>query len=1266
MSSPDTRFAGTSRFELVRVLGEGGMGVVYEAVDRERDGRVALKTIRLPTADGLARFKKEFRALQDLQHRNLVRLDELLEHHGTWFFTMELVDGVDFLAHVRPGDPPRSRPSPGEPASSPPGIPGTASVDTRTVQVVRAPSAPPVAGMVAPIVRAPRGFDEARLRRGLHQLALALSVIHDASKVHRDVKPGNILVTRDGRVVLLDFGLVTDAYLVDRDPRAIGTLSFMAPEQIGGGAVGPAADWYAVGVTLYQALTGRRPYLGSAEEILELKQHVDPLPPHELADGVPADLERLCLDLVARDPARRPTGAEIVHRLGASGERGDRARRLSGGAAFVGRDSELAALTAAWRDARDRRGVTVLVHGESGIGKSALVRHFVDRLAGAGAVVLAGRCYEREAVPYKALDEVMEALGRHLASLSEAELAPLLPARVALIAGAFPTLRQVPAIDDEIAAGAGARAAEPVQTRVAVFAALRELWTRLAARAPLVVAIDDLQWADADSLALLAALTRPPDAPRFLLAATVRTAHAGAGIGGLRDHVGDDVRELLVDRLAPAAAHALAARLLAPGGVAVVDDAALAVADEAAGHPMFIEALVSHRAVHADTGPVRLDDALRARTDGLGHDAARLLDIVCVAGGPIRHEICAAAVGAPLHDLAPAVTALRAARLVKTQGVKRADAIEPYHDRVRESVVAALTADARRDVHGRLAAAIEAGGDGDAEALAVHLGEAGLDRRAGHYAAIAAERAQQALAFERAARLYRTALELDPGGPAHRLRLRLGLAEALASAGRGEDAAAAYVAAAADAPPHQQHQLGWRAAEQLLLSGRFDEGTRQMRSVLAAIGMAMPATTRGSLVSLLAQRLRLRLRGPDLGIRLRDPATIPPDQLTRIDVCWSMAVGMSVIDPIRGADFQARHLLLALRAGDPYRIACGLAAEASFSASDGGAAAVRTERLVQAAEALAAQVGHPNALGYAAFARAFTGYLVGRWRESRELFDRAEALFRARCAGVTWWIDTTQYLAMESLFYGGEIAELCRRVPAVLADAQVRGDLYAATHMQLGIPHTYWLFRDDVAGARRHAQRGMAGWSAAGFHVQHESHQLAEVQTLLYAGDGGGAHRRVLEVWPALRRSAIFTVELARISAHHERARAALAAAAELPASSRARRGLVAEARRAVRHIAARQVAWGSALAHLDTAAIRDVEADRAGALAGLDQAIAALDGAGMALYAAVARRRRGQLAGDAAGRAAADAAAAWMREQGIVRPDRVAAMLLPGAPAET
>src|SRR5207237_3064559 len=94
-------FAGTSRFKLLRMLGEGGMGVVYEALDAERGQKVALKTLRAFSADALFRFKREFRALQALHHPNLVNLGELIEEGGQWFFTMELVDGVSFIKYVR-------------------------------------------------------------------------------------------------------------------------------------------------------------------------------------------------------------------------------------------------------------------------------------------------------------------------------------------------------------------------------------------------------------------------------------------------------------------------------------------------------------------------------------------------------------------------------------------------------------------------------------------------------------------------------------------------------------------------------------------------------------------------------------------------------------------------------------------------------------------------------------------------------------------------------------------------------------------------------------------------------------------------------------------------------------------------------------------------------------------------------------------------------------------------------------------------------------
>ncbi|HEY0989304.1 MAG TPA: protein kinase, partial [Kofleriaceae bacterium] len=136
--------AASTRFTLVRRLGSGGMGTVYEAFDRERNARVALKVLRRVAPDTILRFKREFRALQSLYHPNLVRLGELVAEGDRWSFTMELLDGVPFIDHVRSGD--------------------------------RAADS----GL---------GFDEARLRDGFRQLVFGLAALHAAGKIHRDVKP---------------------------------------------------------------------------------------------------------------------------------------------------------------------------------------------------------------------------------------------------------------------------------------------------------------------------------------------------------------------------------------------------------------------------------------------------------------------------------------------------------------------------------------------------------------------------------------------------------------------------------------------------------------------------------------------------------------------------------------------------------------------------------------------------------------------------------------------------------------------------------------------------------------------------------------------------------------------------------------------------------------------------------------------------------------------------------------------------------------------
>src|ERR1019366_2424350 len=205
----------SKRFEIVRDLGEGGMGVVYEALDRDSGARVALKTLKHTNPEALARLKREFRAMQDLQHPSLVGLRELVFENGRWFIVMDLVEGVDFISHVRTF--PWSRG--GEDDHS--GTRATGSAPTMR--------AIPLVPFDAPF------FDEVKLRAALQQVVEALEACHTAGFVHRDVKPSNVLVTRAGKVVVLDFGLVTDTRSEASTQGVVGTPAYMAPEQAASG-----------------------------------------------------------------------------------------------------------------------------------------------------------------------------------------------------------------------------------------------------------------------------------------------------------------------------------------------------------------------------------------------------------------------------------------------------------------------------------------------------------------------------------------------------------------------------------------------------------------------------------------------------------------------------------------------------------------------------------------------------------------------------------------------------------------------------------------------------------------------------------------------------------------------------------------------------------------------------------------------------------------------------------------------------------------------
>ncbi len=964
--SPVEEFPGTERFTVLRRLGAGGMGVVYEAVDRERDLVVALKTIRQYDASALYRFKREFRSLEDVVHPNLVRLWELFSEGDRWFFTMELVQGTDFLEYVRPTaqeeltterDREKGRSSTAITHIRRSDLPETESlqtdpstgkaVDSEQTRLQRTdaltdetftfysasmPYEGPELDTVVPSSNRAVGLNVERLYSALQQLAEGLNALHAMGKVHRDLKPSNVMVDWQGRVVVLDFGLSTELERLD-DTQAteqgiIGTISYMSPEQAAGRPASAASDWYSVGVMLFQALTGRLPYLGNRVEVLSEKQTADAPDPGSLAEDVPEDLRVLCLDLLRRDAEARPNGDEVLRRLGGRSKLDPRVARppLRADRPFLGRERQLARLGEAFEATHRGKTTTAFVHGRSGAGKSALIRQFLKQLGHRDdVVVLEGRCFEQESVAYKALDALIDAMSRYLKRLSRLEVEAILPRDIAPLARVFPVLSRIDAVAE--APQRSAETPDPQELRRRAFSALRELLARIGDRRVLILYIDDLQWGDLDSAELISDLIHPPDAPVLLLMCCYRSEYTEASpclkrlLANVDDSAGSRRLEIEVGALTPEEAHDLAGLLLAQAGP-VAQPLVEVVARESGGSPFFVYELAHYLIQGGElstssvevAGSLSLDEVLWKRVQELPPKPRRLLEVIAVAGQPIRQAIAcrSAAIGS---DGFSALAFLRANNLVKGQGGGVLDEVEAYHDRIRETIVRRLDPGTIADWHGLLATEMEEAGQADPETLAVFFESAGQKAKASRYYLEAAGDAEQALAFDRAAKLYRRVLDLNGANAPENLSVQIRLAEALANAGRSGEAAETFLAASARAGLETAHDLQARAAYQFLICGRIDEGQAAFHEVLARVGLSRPATPIKALVALLKERLILAVRG--LSFRDRPPEAIPPGELTRVDIARAVAVGISVVDVIQGSYFQTRSLRLALSGGRP-------------------------------------------------------------------------------------------------------------------------------------------------------------------------------------------------------------------------------------------------------------------------------------------------------------------------------------------------------------
>ncbi len=924
------------------------MGVVYEARDRERRQRVALKTLQHFSPDALLLFKQEFRTLANVQHANLVRLYELVatgaEHV---FFSMELVRGTDFLTYVQ-------KPATSTEATRPWDETSPHTLEDEIASHTQRLSTLPSADEGAPAAEATRWASTAdldRLRPAVRQLVEGVQALHSAGKVHRDLKPSNVVVTPEGRVVILDFGIATDvAGVADEslrdDGRTFGTACYMAPEQAVDLDVTRASDWYSVGVMLYEALVGHAPFEGDSLEVLRRKVAVDARPPSESVDGVPQDLEALCVALLDRDPAKRPSGPDVLRRLGGlSAFSGTPATSVA--TSFVGREPQLRALRDAFDSMRSGRSVSVHVGGRAGMGKSALVQHFLDELVKDGeAVVLRGRAYERESVPYKAVDAVIDALSRYLMHVSDNEGTIALPKNIISLASLFPVLARLP----DVRAVSVKPNLDPTEVRRRAFGALRELMTTLARRRPLVVSIDDVQWGDTDSAALLLELARPPMAPAllFILVHREEDAQMAPFLREVRTRwpVGAEARDVSVGPLDLAEMRRLSLAIIGSSDEASAEPIAAAAARESGGSPLLVEELTRSSIGRLSTDPsakLTLEQMVGERLRGLPDDARRVAELVAIGGRPMPCSVVGEAAGIVLTD---DMVALLCTRRILRSGLRDGrEIVEPLHDRIREAIVALLPATTVRAHHGRLAHVLEATPGADPEVVAVHLLGVGKAARGARFAERAARQAAEHFAFDYAARMYRLTIDALPPDSPKLGRLRRSLGEVLGWAGRSEEAGRVFLAAAEGVSPQHRFEFERPAAAQLIAAGRIEEGGQVLRRLLVNAGVGVPASPWRALLWVIVYGLWLRLAG--LKFRARFVDEVRPQDHARIEAMSVAALGLASVDPVLAMCMGFRHLVEALRKGERGQVLRALSLYGDFLAFRGGPSG-RHERAVLA------------------------------------------------------------------------------------------------------------------------------------------------------------------------------------------------------------------------------------------------------------------------------------------------------------------------------
>jgi len=747
-------------YEVRELIGRGAMGAVYRAYDRALDREVAVKflaTEAAPTPAEMERFYREARAAAGLTHPNIVVIHDVGEHAGTCYFVMELLSGGSLRQRLQEG------------------------------------------------LRCP-------WREGLRvvlQVCQALEAAHARGLLHRDIKPDNVWVLPDGHVKVLDFGIAhfSTAQTLTQADEMLGTPEYMAPEQIMGEKLDGRTDLYALGILMYETFTGQLPFSGpNAVTVIYKQMEQAPTPPSHLSRDLPVAVEKIILKAMAKDPGRRYDSAaqmrgeveallkggdvEGVEKTEAP-QRPERPGRAGRREAFeprlVGRDEELEGLRGAVRGLEGGQGGAVLIGGEAGIGKTRIASEALDYARRRGALTLEGVClYSEGPEPYLPF---IEALGRCL-ELRESERHPKL---LAFIQKEAPELEELTSrLVTAIRTRRGAKLVDPEATiatsKERLFEAITQVLLFLSEETPVVLLLDDLQWADSGSLQLLHYITRSAQERRLLILGTYRTEDLLPEEEGASHPLADTLQRMSREGLF----RGVELKGLGPEEVNLMlrfvferavfsEDFRASLYRETGGNPFFVievlkllrdEGVIFERRgiwreqreiTRADI-PDRVYDVVARRVERLTDAQRELLQIAAVAGERFTSEALAGIADERRVRVLQALSKLeRVHQLIRSEG----DAYLFSHAKIREVLYDEISPELRREYHlayGNYLEGRAAVRKGESVAdLAHHFYRGGAPDKALPYLVRAGDRAGRVFAYREARDCYRWALEVLPG-----------------------------------------------------------------------------------------------------------------------------------------------------------------------------------------------------------------------------------------------------------------------------------------------------------------------------------------------------------------------------------------------------------------------------------------------------------------------------------------------------------------------